>query len=263
MSLKGRTSVCAEVYGIYNRQEDFKPRVITKSHEQKETIKSRVEENFLFSNLDEKDLETVIDAMEEKVFNSGSTVITQGDNGDCLYLIQSGSLDCYKDIDSERKHIKVYSPGEAFGELALLYNAPRAATIVASSECILWALDRETFNHIVKDAAIKKRERYQAFLKSVEILSGMDSYEISQISDALKTIKFKSGDYIIKQGEMGDNFYIVEDGEAFATKVINEGEDAQQVKEYHVGDCFGELALLKNECRNANVIAKVINSLNR
>jgi len=50
--------------------------------------------------------------------------------------------------------LKEYQPGEAFGELALLYNAPRAATIVSKTDCILWSLDRETFNHIVKDAAM-------------------------------------------------------------------------------------------------------------
>jgi cAMP-dependent protein kinase regulator len=258
MSLKGRTSVCAEVYGIFNKQEDFKPRVIPKSQGQKDTIKSCVHENFLFSNLEDRDLETVIDAMEERVFNANASVITEGENGDCLYLIQSGNLDCYKEIEGEKKHIKVYLPGESFGELALLYNAPRAATIIASSDCILWALDRETFNHIVKDAAMKKRERYQGFLNSVEILSGMDAYEISQISDALKIVKVKEGEFIIRQGEMGDKFYIVEDGEAYATKIINESEEPLQVKEYHVGGYFGELALLKNECRNANVIAKVI-----
>jgi len=46
--------------------------------------------------------------------------------------------------------LKTYKPGEAFGELALLYNAPRAATIKAKTESILFSLDRECFNHIVK-----------------------------------------------------------------------------------------------------------------
>jgi cAMP-dependent protein kinase regulator len=45
-----------------------------------------------------------------------------------------------------------------FGELALLYNVPRAATIFANEECVLWKLDRDVFNHIVKDAARMKRE---------------------------------------------------------------------------------------------------------
>ena len=61
-------------------------------------------------------------------------------------------------------------PGEAFGELALLYNAPRAASISASENSDLWALDRRTFNHIVKDSAQEKREKYEQFLTQVSIL---------------------------------------------------------------------------------------------
>jgi len=99
----------------------------------------------------------------------------------------------------EAKYLKTYQPGESFGELALLYNAPRAATIKAKTDSILFELDRECFNHIVKEAAMKKREKYDNFLKGVEIFSTMDPYERSQIADALKPVKFKKGDYIVKQ----------------------------------------------------------------
>ena len=75
--------------------------------------------------------------------------------------------------------LKKYEPGEAFGELALLYNAPRAATITSDNDSVLYALDRQTFNHIVKDAAIRKRDKYESFLKSVELLKSMDDYERS------------------------------------------------------------------------------------
>ena len=60
-------------------------------------------------------------------------------------------------------------------------------------------MDRECFNHIVKEAAMKKREKYDNFLKSVEIFSTMDPYERSQIADALKPLKFQKGEYIVKQ----------------------------------------------------------------
>jgi cAMP-dependent protein kinase regulator len=163
--------------------------------------------------------------MKEERFNEGETVIKQGDRGDVLYVIESGVLDCYKTFNEEDGQIflKNYEAGDSFGELALLYNAPRAATIIAKTDCILWSLDRETFNHIIKDSAIRRRNRYENFLKSVDILKSVDTYELTQICDALKVEKVKADEYIIKQGEEGDKFYIIEEGLAYATKRLEDG----------------------------------------
>jgi cAMP-dependent protein kinase regulator len=109
---------------------------------------------------------------------------------------------------------------------------------------------------IVKEAAMKRREKYELFLSQVDILSTIDAYELTQISDALKTASFNQGDYVITQGEMGDVFYIIEEGEAEATKTLEPGKPPQTVKYYRAGDYFGELALIKGEPRAANIIAK-------
>ena len=85
-----------------------------------------------------------------------------------MYVVDSGNLMCTKVFpgNSEPTFLTRYQSGDAFGELALLYNAPRAATITANDDCLLWKLDRETFNHIVKDAASRKREKYEKFLEN-------------------------------------------------------------------------------------------------
>lgn len=95
--------------------------------------------------------------------------------------------------------MKTYEPGDAFGELALLYNAPRAATIKAKVDCLLWVLDRNTFNHIVKDASMRKREKYEDFLKSVKLLQNMDHYERSKLADAIHEETYQQGDMVIKE----------------------------------------------------------------
>ena len=252
----GRKGISAESYGKFNKKENFKPRFIQKTENQIVRIKGRILQSFLFNSLESSDLNIVIGAMEEKQFKKGENVIKQGDNGDCLYIVDQGELDCSKrfpDNPNEDKYLKTYVPGEAFGELALLYNAPRAATIKAKTDCVLWCLDRDTFNNIVKEGARLKREKYENFLKSVDILSTMDNYEISQVSEALRKCSFSSGEYIIRQGEVGDLFYIIEEGEATA---FGNNKDSIPEMNYTKGGYFGELALLRDQPRAANVKAK-------
>eukprot|EP01016_Furgasonia_blochmanni_P014051 TRINITY_DN1726_c0_g1_i1.p1 TRINITY_DN1726_c0_g1~~TRINITY_DN1726_c0_g1_i1.p1 ORF type:complete len:288 (+),score=96.16 TRINITY_DN1726_c0_g1_i1:1-864(+) len=197
----GRVSVSAEAYGKFNVKRDYTPKIIQKSLEQKRRIKERLSQAFMFEALDEKDKQIVINAMEEKKFKPGDVIINQGDDGDNLYVVDTGELDCFRKFkkDGESTFVKKYGPGDAFGELALLYNAPRAATIKAVTPCILFALDRECFNHIVKDASAKKREKYENFLSKIEILESMDAYERAKIADALRPMKFKPQEYVVRQ----------------------------------------------------------------
>lgn len=125
--------------------------------------------------------------------------------------------------DEGDKYLKTYQEGEAFGELALLYNAPRAASIICKTECTLFSLDRYTFNFIVKDAAIKRREQYSELFNKIELMSTMDQYEKSQVADSLKTQYYKEGDEVIKQGDHGHRFFFVEKGTAKAVKVLKPG----------------------------------------
>ena len=69
--------------------------------------------------------------MEERNYNKGDFVIQQGDDGDVLFVVDSGELTCTKRFgtDTKETYLKTYVPGESFGELALLYNVPRAASI--------------------------------------------------------------------------------------------------------------------------------------
>jgi len=91
-----REAVSSEVYGQFNKKEDFVPKYVAKNDDQLQRIKARVLQSFLFAALDSKDLNIVIGTMEEKHYKSGDSVITQGDSGDCLYIVESGQLNCYK-----------------------------------------------------------------------------------------------------------------------------------------------------------------------
>lgn len=157
---RNRSGVSAEVYGEYNKKESFVAKVrgsfmqvIPKSEDTKTRILILLRNSILFKCLDGHDAEIVMGAMEEKEYKAGETVIREGDGGDVLYMVEEGDFECYKKINGEEKYLKTYATGDAFGELALLYNAPRAASIKAKTNGKLFQLDRMTFNHIVKEAA--------------------------------------------------------------------------------------------------------------
>lgn len=109
----------------------------------------------MLDQINEEALQTVIDAVVPIKKIQGETVIKQGEDGDNFYILESGQLECKKvDADKEIK-LKKYNPGETFGELSLLYNAPQAASIsVLSEQCELFSLDRVTFNSILREYAL-------------------------------------------------------------------------------------------------------------
>lgn len=89
-------------------------------------------------------------------------------------MVESGEYDCYKVINGTDTLLKTYKNGEAFGELALMYNAPRAASIVCKTPGKLYALDRVAFNQVVKESTSKKRDLYKKILDSIDLFSSME-----------------------------------------------------------------------------------------
>ena len=126
---KPRASISDEAFGDWNRVESFKLVEIQKTPEQYKAINERMNQSFMFAALDEKEREIVISAMEERKVEAGDVVIEQDSEGNELYVIDTGELDCLKRFKpgAEPSYLKTYYPGDSFGELALLYNAPRAA----------------------------------------------------------------------------------------------------------------------------------------
>jgi cAMP-dependent protein kinase regulator len=250
---KKKMGISAEAYGNYNQMGDFTAPVIEKSDEQREQIRKTLGLSFMFKNLDEKDFQSVMGAMAVKTFADGDFVIKQGDDGAELFIVGDGTLRCEKlfpDKDAPTV-LKTYNPGEVFGELSLMYNAPRAASIISEGPSVCFSLDRDTFNNIVKGAAIKRRNVFEEFLAKIDILADLEPYERSKICDCLATETFSMGEFVIREGEDGNKFYLVQEGTAEAIKEID-GENVT-VMSYEPNSYFGELALINNEKRKASI----------
>ena len=145
-------------------KSSFKPIFINKDVDVRERLKTRLNTHWMFKKLDEEDKHTLIDTMRQETYSKGDIVIMEGDPGNSLYIVDQGNFDCVKIRKAGiRDLLKVYNEGELqtriiyienglFGELALIYNCARTATIIANSDqCSVFSLDRQTFNYVVRD----------------------------------------------------------------------------------------------------------------
>lgn len=172
-SYNRRKSVFAEQYDPANDQEDDENnRVVhSKTDEQRLRLAKAIKAIFLFRSVDPQDMTNLLDAMFEVKVRPGDVVIKQGDDGDNFYVVERGKFQIFVHQDDGSRQIRgEYEDNGFFGELALMYNQPRAATVVALSEGSLWAMDRNTFRRIVLKSAFKKRKEYEALFEKVSVL---------------------------------------------------------------------------------------------
>lgn len=218
-----------------------------KTQDQLKRLAKSIGRNFLFNKLDDDNKVLVINSLEEKFVKKGAEIIKQGDEGDYFYIVEEGSVEYLVD----GKKVSSSGPGSSFGELALMYSSPRAATVIALTDCILWALDRITFRKILLGSSFKKRMMYDELLKSMPILKSLTTYDRAKLADALDTEFYEPGQVIVKEGDVGENFYLIEYGECEVSK-----KDQGVVAHLKARDYFGEVALLNDLPRQATVTAE-------
>uniref|UniRef100_A0A665TMM7 cAMP-dependent protein kinase type II-alpha regulatory subunit n=1 Tax=Echeneis naucrates TaxID=173247 RepID=A0A665TMM7_ECHNA len=250
-------TVCAEAFNPDEDDEDTEPRVVhPKTDEQRCRLQEACRDILLFKTLDQEQFSEVLDAMFELRVQPQEHVIDQGDDGDNFYVIERGVYD----IVVSGTCVGQYNNKGSFGELALMYNTPRAATIIATQEGALWGLDRATFRRLIVKNNAKKRKMYECFIESVPLLKSLEATERMKIVDVLGAKQFLDGERIITQGDKADCFYIVESGEVkimmkSKTKADHADNAEVEITRCSRGQYFGELALVTNKPRAASAYA--------
>lgn len=122
---------------------------VPKNNQTRAMITKALKSHYLFNSLEQSEVDEMIDLMAMVTVQSGENLIAQGTAGNCFYVLESGACDIVVDGQLVGK----YTNGDAFGELALLYNCPRAATIRATTGCILWSVERTMFRKIMASTA--------------------------------------------------------------------------------------------------------------
>jgi CRP-like cAMP-binding protein len=200
----------------------WKPPVVPKSEVEKARLAVLMTDSAFLSMLDMEQQQMCIDAYQKDTFATGTNIIRQGDEGDFFYMLDKGMADVFisKPEWPEPKKVKTLVEGAAFGELALLHDDKRAATITATSECTVWKFGRDTFKKIMQVTGSKKLNANEAFLQKVPILSTLTNYERFRLAESMKPSTYNDGDVIIKEGEPGDEFYLVEKGKVQCFKRV-------------------------------------------
>lgn len=232
-------------------------KVVPKDYKTMGALSRAIASNVLFTHLDESERADMFDAMFPVQCLPGETVISQGDEGDNFYIVDSGEVEVL--VNGEP--VTTIGEGGSFGELALIYGTPRAATVRARSALKLWGLDRDSYRRILMGSTIRKRRMYDKFLSRVSILESLEEWERLTVADALEPVSFTDQETIVRQGEPGNDFYIIVEGTAVVLQQRNrsangepEGE-AVEVGRLGPSDYFGEIALLLDRPRAATVRA--------
>jgi CRP-like cAMP-binding protein len=187
--------------------------------------------------------------MEKVSIGSNENIITQGEEGDYFYIIEQGTFT----VLVNDTPVATLGHGKSFGELALLYNTPRQATIRSQGPGQLFSLDRDTFRYTLAKSSSERSHHVQHSLSQVPLLSGLTPLQLSKISEAVEIVKFQGGQTVFKKGSEGNIFYMIKEGRVRVTEV---GSGAFNDHTLEAGAYFGERALLTGEPRAANVTAE-------
>ena len=254
---------------------DYVHKVVPKSDDAKELIYDAIKPNLLFRACSPEELIDLVDAFEPQYVPKGSIVIREGDEGVHFYVMERGGVDIF---EKDMHKCSLYA-GAAFGEIALLYGCPRSASVVAKYDCKLWVIDRRTFRGITAQHKRRRLDLKLNFLRKVRLRLGsnfsaklifinfpndkvkihdkvlgeiLQPSEIHSMALATKIEKFKKGSAIVRQGEKGDAFYMIEEG---TVDVFIKEKGERPVVTLRSGQFFGEKALLSSDVRTATCIA--------
>ena len=252
-----RQAVAAESYDP-TTDETTEEQVVfyPKTEEQLKCLREAASNIIFFKKCELEQRKNLLNAMFEKKVQADEVIIRQGDDGDNFYVIEKGEYDIFvKDNAGEEKKVATLSEG-FFGELALLYNCPRNATIVsATNDGVLWGLDQKTFREVVVKATARKRAKFEELLKGVSMLDSLTGYELVNLTDALEEVAYESEEAIIHEGDNASEMYFIMEGKVAVRALDTKSNTQKEIVVLNRGQYFGELALVLKKPRVASVYA--------
>jgi CRP-like cAMP-binding protein len=194
-------------------------------------------------------------------YKDGQKIISQGEVGEAVYVLLKGEVDIiiHRDTGAEDRVAKL-AENSVFGELALLNKEKRSADVVALGACVVFEINRYDFEKLESlegHKGILNKVKLNQFISSSTLFDKLPTEAVNLFTKAGKVISYKPGVDIFKQGDEEDGFYLLYEGS------VTVRIDNQNMATIDHGGFFGEMALLRNDTRNATITTNsLVNVLN-
>ncbi|KAK3507005.1 hypothetical protein QTP70_035273 [Hemibagrus guttatus] len=260
---------------------------VKKTASERAQIFNAMQKNDFLSRLDEEQISMMVELLTSLDRCPGDDIIKEGTEGDSMYIVAAGELQ----VTQAGRNLRTLTSGDVFGELAILYNCKRTASVKAVTAVKLWCIERQIHRSIMAIKSKKKREQLMGFLKTARTFKSLSDEQLSCIIDSMEEVcaarchfpheaphlhytsslnlkglsgieyahvpvsgvKFQDNEVIVREGAEGDTFYIILKGEVEVTKKVNGQQKI--IRKLEQGDHFGELALMREILRTATCIA--------
>lgn len=245
----GGAQVQVRCHGGAQVQAEVKP-PSSKSDADVTLIKKALQENVnlnTIANLDDVRMKAMCDVMWKEDVAEGTALIKQNDlQADYFYIVQQG-LEA-----AATAQLGTIEAGGSFGELALLYFAPRAATITATKNSVVFVTARHQFKEILLKANEAEMKQNLNYVGRCEVFeAALKDSEKKELAKAMMEMTFTKDETIFEQGEVGTQFFLLVEG---SVTVIKDGKEvASLTATAERAPYFGEKALENKEPRTATV----------
>ena len=208
-------------------------------------ISAALTKHFIFNDLTDEQRDLVINHMKFYIIEEGKEIIEQGTVGSVFFVIASGSVE----VSQDGKIVKTLKAQDSFGELALLHDSPRSATVRTLENTALWGVDRKTFRNTIEQINAHHYAENKRLLESIPVFKILNKGQMESLINSINTAVFTPGQIIVNEGEIGDLLFIIKEGTVVCSK------DGKEIKYLEKEHFFGEQALLDNSVRTATIKA--------
>ena len=253
-----KTGISAETFDM-DTVMSIKLKFITKDSATREQLESAIRRNPMLGKLDTRQIRDIVSCMDKRNIPVGESLIVEGDEGRELFISATGTYE----VNAGGRRLDNFGSWTVFGEVALLYGCQRTASVTVLSgnefsDATVWFIDRHTFQVIMLRTGMLRQQQNLRFVKKIPFFSHLHDKEeeLLRLVDALNEEHYLTGEYVFRQGTIGETFYIVQEGQLDVIKEPSKTSGDQVVlATLHAGDTFGERALQSDDIRTASIKA--------